>query len=243
MVVDKNVNVNTPLHVAVIMDGNGRWATSRGLQRLIGHRHGVDRVRDVVRVCPDYGVKYLTLFAFSTENWKRSEEEVVGLMRLFKRYIQAEATKLMADRVRVRFIGDRSRLDKDLRDLMLALENQTAENDHLHMTVAINYGGRDELKRATQKIARQVQAGTLDPADIDEVTISQNLDTSFLPDPDLVIRTSGEYRTSNFLPWQSTYSEYAFVKEEWPDFTPAIFARVLEDMAGRERRFGRVAAQ
>ncbi len=243
MVIDKKSNLNTPLHVAVIMDGNGRWATSRGLQRLNGHRRGIDRVREIVRACPDYGVKYLTLFAFSTENWNRSQEEVVGLMKLFRRFIQAEAKKLMSDKVRVRFIGQRGRLDQDLRDLMHALEERTKDNDHLHMTVAINYGGRDEIMRATQAIARQVRSGALNADDIDESTISRNLDTSFLPDPDLVIRTSGEKRTSNFLPWQSTYSEYAFVEEEWPDFKVPVFARVLDEVSCRDRRFGRVAAQ
>lgn len=243
MVIDKKSNLNTPLHVAVIMDGNGRWATSRGLQRLNGHRRGIDRVREIVGACPDYGVKYLTLFAFSTENWNRSQEEVVGLMKLFRRFIQIEANKLMADGVRVRFIGSRGRLDQDLRDLMRGLEERTKDNDHLHMTVAINYGGRDEIMRATRAITEQVRAGILSPDDIDETTISQNLDTSFLPDPDLVIRTSGEKRTSNFLPWQSTYSEYAFVEEEWPDFKVPQFARVLEEVSNRDRRFGRVAAQ
>lgn len=242
MVIDKKTKLNTPLHVAVIMDGNGRWATSRGLKRLNGHRRGVDRVRDVVKACPRLGVQYLTLFAFSTENWKRSEEEVVGLMKMFRHFIKAEASKLVADNVRVRFIGSRERLDDDLQALMSDLEQRTFHNDLLHMTVAINYGGRDELKRATQKIARQASEGSLKPEEIDEQTISDNLDTCYLPDPDLVIRTSGEYRTSNFLPWQSTYAEYAFVAEEWPDFTPDIFEAVIADMANRERRFGKVLA-
>ncbi|NOX40431.1 MAG: di-trans,poly-cis-decaprenylcistransferase, partial [Alphaproteobacteria bacterium] len=198
-------------HVAIIMDGNGRWATRRGLPRLVGHRKGAARVREIVDICPDIGVKYLTLYAFSTENWKRAEAEVSGLMSLFRRYILKEAKKLDANGVRVRFIGDRARLDKKLIDLMAQLEEKTAKNDHLNMTIALNYGGRDELTRAVRTLAVDVAEGRVAPVDVTEESIGYYLDTRYLPDPDLVIRTSGERRISNYLLWQSAYAEYEFV--------------------------------
>ena len=228
-------------HVAIIMDGNGRWATARGLERLMGHKKGVERVREIVEACPNLDVKYLTVFAFSTENWKRSEREVSGLMSLFRRYIRSESARLSAEGVRVRFIGVRDQLDRRLQDLMTALEIQTAQNTRLNLTIAINYGGRDEIARAAKNIALAVARGELNAADISEADVAAHLDTYDLPDPDLVIRTSGEYRTSNFLPFQSTYAEYAFVETAWPDFTPVEFERVLDAFAGRERRFGSVA--
>lgn len=227
-----------PGHVAIIMDGNGRWATLRGLSRLAGHKRGVERVREIVRACPDLGVRFLTLFAFSTENWKRSEIEVNGLMRLFKRYIRKESAKLVEEGVRVRFIGGRGRLEADLQALMASLEAATAQNDRFHLTVAINYGGRDELARAARMLAKDVAAGRI-PADaIDEDSLGARLDTADLPEPDLVIRTSGEYRVSNFLLWQSAYSEFAFVDKCWPDFTADDFADCLARFGRRERRYG-----
>ena len=233
--------LRTAEHVAIIMDGNGRWATARGLERLMGHKKGVERVREIVEACPDLDVKYLTVFAFSTENWKRSEREVTGLMALFRRYIRSEAARLSAEGVRVRFIGVRNRLDRRLCDLMDALEEQTAHNTRLNLTIAINYGGRDEIARAAQRIAMSVARGELNADDITEDDVAANLDTADLPDPDLVVRTSGEFRTSNFLPFQSTYAEYAFVETPWPDFTADKFAAVLDAYAERERRFGSVA--
>lgn len=229
-----------PLHVAVIMDGNGRWAQARGKPRLYGHRAGGKRVREILTACPDLGVKYLTVFAFSTENWKRTQAEVTGLMALFKRYITREAAALRDNGVRVRFIGDRIRLEKKLVDMMDNLEKLTEKNDLVHLTVAINYGGRDEVARATKRLAREVKAGRLDPEAVDAETLAGYLDTCVLPDPDLVIRTSGEARISNFLLWQSAYSEYEFVDTLWPDFSREIFAGILENFAKRERRYGAV---
>ncbi len=230
----------SPLHVAVIMDGNGRWAKARGKPRLFGHRAGGKRVREIVESCPQLGVKYLTVFAFSTENWKRTQAEVTGLMTLFKRYITREANALRDNGVRVRFIGDRIRLEKKLVEMMDGLEKLTQDNDLVHLTIAINYGGRDEVARATKRLAREVKAGRLDPEAVDAETLASYLDTCFLPDPDLVIRTSGEARISNFLLWQSAYAEYEFVDTLWPDFSKEIFADILENFAKRERRFGAV---
>ncbi|MFO1105510.1 MAG: polyprenyl diphosphate synthase [Amaricoccus sp.] len=231
----------SPSHVAIIMDGNGRWAQSRGLPRLAGHRRGADRVREIVESCPDLAITHLTLFAFSTENWKRPVAEVIGLMRLFRRYIKKEGARLVAEGVRVRFIGGRAALDADLQALMAGLEAQTVANDRLHLTVAINYGGRDEILRATRRLAEAVQAGRIRAEDITPQMIDDHLDTAGLPDPDLILRTSGEYRVSGFLPWQSAYSEFAFVETRWPDFTAEMFANQVRSFGRRERRFGAVA--
>jgi undecaprenyl diphosphate synthase len=228
------------LHVAIVMDGNGRWANERALARLKGHAKGADRVRHIVRASLDMNVTHLTLFAFSTENWKRSESEVVGLMSLFKKFMKSEAKKLLINGVRVRFIGDRSRLDKSLIKLMGELELLTIENDNLNLTIALNYGGRDEIVRATKKISEKVKLGVLNIDDITVEMISNNLDTFDLPDPDLVIRTSGEVRTSNFLPWQCAYSEYVFEKTNWPDFNNDIYEEILIEFKKRERRFGAI---
>ncbi|MBB95823.1 MAG: di-trans,poly-cis-decaprenylcistransferase [Rhodobacteraceae bacterium] len=231
-----------PRHVAIIMDGNGRWAQARGRPRLFGHHAGAKRVRDVVRACPELGVKYLTIFAFSTENWKRTQVEVAGLMSLFRRYIAKETKDLFSEGVRVRFIGDRDRLDPKLVDLMRGLEEMTKENDLVHLTVALNYGSRDEVARATKLLARDVAQGKLDPEDVDESTLTGYLDTRVLPDPDLVIRTSGEARISNFLLWQSAYAEYEFVDTLWPDFSPEELGRLCRNYGARDRRFGAVRA-
>ena len=231
-----------PAHVAIIMDGNGRWAQQRGRPRLFGHRAGAKRVREIVLACPDLGVRYLTIFAFSTENWKRTQAEVAGLMMLFRRYIQKEAQALLAEGVRVRFIGDRERLEPKLVELMDHLEKLTEGNDRVHLTIALNYGGRDEVARATKRLAREVAAGRLDPEAVDETTLARFLDTCVLPDPDLVIRTSGEARISNFLLWQSAYAEYEFTPVLWPDFTAETFAEIVGRFAGRERRYGAVKA-
>ena len=227
-----------PAHVAIIMDGNGRWAQQRGRPRLFGHHAGAKRVREVVAACPDLGVKYLTIFAFSTENWKRTQSEVAGLMRLFRRYIEQEAMALFEDGVRVRFIGDRIKLDEKLVSLMDNLELATAHNDKVHLTIALNYGGRDEVTRAAQLMALEIEQGRLSHKEVDAETLSRFLDTRFLPDPDLVIRTSGEARISNFLLWQSAYAEYEFVDTLWPDFTAGEFGEILAGFGGRERRFG-----
>lgn len=228
-------------HVAMIMDGNGRWAVERGQPRLLGHKRGVETVREIVKSCPDLGVTHLTMFAFSTENWKRSKTEVSGLMLLLRRYIQKEIADLIDKGIRLRFIGRKDRVEKGLRALMESAEKRTEHNDKLHLTIAIDYGGRDEMTRVMQGIAVDIAARKLTPADVSEALISSRLDTFDLPDPDLVIRTSGECRTSNFLLWQTAYAEYEFVDVNWPDFTPEIFGQMLENFMLRDRRFGAVA--
>ncbi|WP_299145868.1 polyprenyl diphosphate synthase [uncultured Tateyamaria sp.] len=229
-----------PRHVAIIMDGNGRWATQRGRPRLFGHHAGARRVREVVETCPDIGVEYLTIFAFSTENWKRTQVEVAGLMSLFRRYISKETRALNAFGARVRFIGDRVRLDAKLIALMDELETLTENNTAVNLTIALNYGGRDEVARATKRLAQDVADGKLHPDDVDEETLPRYLDTYVLPDPDLVIRTSGEARISNFLLWQSAYAEYEFIDTLWPDFSRAEFTALCANYGGRDRRFGGV---
>ncbi|AHD01008.1 isoprenyl transferase [Leisingera methylohalidivorans] len=229
-----------PRHVAIIMDGNGRWAQARGRPRLFGHHAGARRVREVVECCPGLGVKYLTIFAFSTENWKRTQTEVAGLMSLFRRYISKEMNALADRNVRVRFIGDRVRLDGKLIDLMDKLEQKTEGNDGTQLTIALNYGGRDEVARATKRLAQDVADGRLDPGKVDEETLPRYLDTHVLPDPDLVIRTSGEARISNFLLWQSAYAEYEFIDTLWPDFSGEELARLCNSYGRRDRRFGAV---
>ena len=229
-----------PRHVAIIMDGNGRWATQRGRPRLFGHHAGAKRVREIVECCPDVGVEYLTIFAFSTENWKRTQVEVAGLMSLFRRYISKEMRSLSEYGARVRFIGDRDRLDDKLIKLMGELEAHTAHNTRINLTIALNYGGRDEVARATHRLAQDVASGKLDPDSVDEETLPRYLDTHVLHDPDLVIRTSGEARISNFLLWQSAYAEYEFIDTPWPDFTREEFARLCAAYGGRDRRFGAV---
>ncbi len=227
-------------HLAIIMDGNGRWATNRGWARLVGHRKGAERVREIVKAAPDLGIRWLTLYAFSTENWKRSTEEVLGLMAIFARYIEREADRLAKAGVRMRFIGDRSRLDPKLQRMMAGIEARTAGLDRLNLTVAINYGGRDEIVRAVRKIAEAAAQGILDPRHVTEAAFAERLDTGGLPDPDLVIRTSGETRTSNFLPWQAAYAEYEFTETLWPDFGPEELANIVQRFSNRERRFGGV---
>jgi undecaprenyl diphosphate synthase len=242
--VSKDLQVMTALrsvdHVAIIMDGNGRWATNRGWARLVGHRKGAERVREIVRASPDLGIKWLTLYAFSTENWKRSTEEVLGLMAIFARYIEREADRLAQNGVRMRFIGDRTRLDPKLQRLMAGIEARTAGLDRLNLTVAVNYGGRDEIVRAARKVAEAAASGVLDPRHVTEAAFADRLDTGGLPDPDLVIRTSGETRTSNFLPWQAAYAEYEFTETLWPDFGPEELAAIVQRFSNRERRFGGV---
>lgn len=229
-----------PNHVAIIMDGNGRWAQARGKRRIVGHYVGSKRVREIVKQCPTLGIEHLTIFAFSTENWKRTQSEVAGLMRLFKRYINMESRNLRENGVCVRFIGDRIKLEDHLVELMDDLELLTAGNKRLKLTIAINYGGRDEVARATKRLAVDIAEKNIDPREITEETLPRYLDTYFLPDPDLVIRTSGEARISNFLLWQSAYAEYDFVDALWPDFTIEVFESVLKNYRARSRTFGGV---
>ena len=229
-------------HVAIIMDGNGRWAQRRGRPRLVGHHAGAKRVREIVQACPEVSVKYLTVFAFSTENWKRTQVEVSGLMRLFKRYIRRETQALIDEGVRVRFIGDRIKLDDTLVELMDKLELVTSKNSNINLTIALNYGGRDEVTRAVQRMAREVEAGKLAAQSVTAEVLASFLDTHFLPDPDLVIRTSGEARISNFLLWQSAYAEYEFVETLWPDFTALQFTQLISRFRTRDRRYGAFSA-
>ncbi len=237
-----NPPTSGPRHVAIIMDGNGRWAQMRGRPRILGHHAGARRIREIVDACEPCGVKYLTIFAFSTENWKRTQSEVAALMSLFRRYIQREAHDLLARGIRVRFIGDRVKLDARLTRLMDELELLTSVNDRVHLTIALNYGGRDEVTRAARRLAYEIEQGRLTHKDVDAETLAKFLDTRVLPDPDLVIRTSGEARISNFLLWQSAYAEYEFIDTLWPDFCEAEFARIVQAYAVRDRRFGGVKA-
>jgi undecaprenyl diphosphate synthase len=231
-----------PRHVAIIMDGNGRWAQMRRRPRLFGHQAGARRVREIVEACPDLGVRYLTIFAFSTENWKRTQAEVTGLMSLFRRYMTREMQAFVKEGVCVRFIGDRLRLDPKLQALMDEAETLTRDCTKVNLTIALNYGARDEVARAIRDLAADVKAGRLEPEAVDETTLTRYLDTQVLPDPDLVIRTSGEARVSNFLLWQSAYAEYEFIDTLWPDFSREIFAEVVARYATRDRRFGAVKA-
>jgi undecaprenyl diphosphate synthase len=233
---------DAPRHVAIIMDGNGRWATLRGRPRTYGHHRGAERVRDIVRAAPGLGIEVLTLFAFSTENWRRPDYEIKVLMGLFRRYAVREIDELDASDVRVRFIGQRERLPADLQRLMTQLEERTADNTALTIQVALSYGSRTELVMAVRRLAAEVAAGRLSPDEIDEAALSGALDTAGIADPDLVIRTSGECRVSNFLLWQSAYAEYAFVDECWPDFTAEKLADLVAAYGRRERRFGAVSA-
>lgn len=229
-----------PKHVAIIMDGNGRWAKARFMPRLAGHRRGADAVRAVVKACPELGVEVLTLFAFSTENWRRSEEEVSGLMDLFRYFLRREMEPLHRENVRVRFIGDRSVLADDLRGLMAEIEEKTRANSLMTLVVALNYGARAEIAAAVRSLAEQVKSGELSPDQIDEAALDGALDTASLPDPDLVIRTSGEQRLSNFLLWQCAYSEFIFAPEAWPEFNGESLRRAIDAYRHRDRRYGAV---
>ncbi|CDM58231.1 MULTISPECIES: isoprenyl transferase [Rhizobium] len=235
--------LTVPEHVAIIMDGNGRWAKQRGLPRTMGHRKGVDAVRETVRAAGDAGIKYLTLFAFSSENWRRPETEVSDLLGLLKAFIRRDLAELHRQNVRVKVIGDRLSLKSDILDLLVDAEERTKSNTALTLVIAFNYGSRDEIARAMTSLARDVEAGRLRAQDISPALINARLDTAGIPDPDLIIRTSGEERLSNFLLWQAAYSEFIFVPEYWPDFSREIFHSALETFASRDRRFGGLVAQ
>ena len=234
---------SVPEHVAIIMDGNGRWAKQRGLPRTMGHRKGVEAVREVVRAAGDRGVRYLTLFAFSSENWRRPETEVSDLMGLLKAFIRRDLAELHRENVRIRVIGDRDNLASDILKLLLEAEETTRSNTALTLVIAFNYGSRDEIARVAARLAREVAAGRLRADAIDAEMMNSHMDTAGIPDPDLIIRTSGEERLSNFLLWQGAYSELMFVPEYWPDFNRALFYRALEQFALRERRFGGLSGQ
>ncbi|MCB1760119.1 MAG: isoprenyl transferase [Gammaproteobacteria bacterium] len=232
-----------PRHVAIIMDGNGRWAQERGLPRFAGHKAGVEAVRAVVEQCVKLEIRVLTLFAFSSENWKRPAKEVSLLMDLFMMALNREVKRLRRNNVRLRIIGDHSAFAEKLQHKIREAEATTAACDGLILQVAANYGGRWDLTRAVQKIAALAASGELDPAEITEESISAELSTAGLPDPDLFIRTGGEQRLSNFLLWQSAYAELYLTPTLWPDFNQAAFAEALREFAGRQRRFGRTTEQ
>jgi undecaprenyl diphosphate synthase len=231
-----------PRHVAIIMDGNGRWANKRGLPRTVGHSKGVEAVRETVKAAGEAGVEYLTLFAFSSENWSRPEAEINDLMGLLRRFIRRDLAELHHSNVRIRIIGDRVKLRGDLLPLLLEAEETTRNNTALTLVIAFNYGSRDEIVRATVSLAQDVRAGLLDPHAIDAAMISGRLDTADIPDPDLIIRTSGEERLSNFLLWQAAYSEFLFIPEYWPDFDKQLFFQALKVYASRDRRFGALSS-
>jgi undecaprenyl diphosphate synthase len=231
---------NLPRHVAVIMDGNGRWAERRGKPRIAGHQAGMKAVREVIETTADLGIPYLTLYAFSQENWKRPRTEIEALMGLLKRYIRTERKDLIEKGIRVRAIGDIERLAHGYREELDELITDTAANERLTVTLALSYGGRSEIVEAVRRIARQVRAGELDPEAIDEEVFADRLYTADLPDPDLLIRTSGELRISNFLLWQIAYTELYVTEVLWPDFDRDAFLDAVAEYLGRERRFGRV---
>ena len=231
---------DVPAHVAVIMDGNGRWAKKRHLPRNFGHKAGAKTLEDICDDAWDLGIKYLTVYAFSTENWKRSVEEVTGIMTILRNYLINAIERANRNNMRVRIIGERSRLDKDILAAIEKLEDATKDNTGLQFTIALNYGGRDDVTRALRRIAADVRDGKLAPEDITEELISSRLDTWELPDPDLLIRTSGEMRISNFMPWQISYSEFYFCDTLWPDFDKAELQKAIDYYRGRDRRFGGV---
>ena len=229
-----------PRHVAIIMDGNGRWAKARGLPRTAGHRAGVDRVREAVRTSVEIGIGYLTLFAFSSENWKRPPEEVSDLMGILRFFIRRDLADLHRENVRITVIGGRDSISADICALLSEAEERTRDNTGLNLVIAFNYGGRNEIARAMRMAAEAVAAGRLDASAINEFTVGAFLDTAAIPDPDLIIRTSGEKRLSNFLLWQAAYAEFVFTPCLWPDFDRAAFLAALDEFAGRDRRFGAI---
>jgi undecaprenyl diphosphate synthase len=232
-----------PRHVAIIMDGNGRWASARGLPRAEGHRRGVEAIRRTIRAAGEIGVKIITIFSFSAENWSRPATEISELMGLLRRFIRNDLAELHKSSVRVRIVGEREGLDPDIARLLVEAEELTHNNDRLTLVVAFNYGARQEIARAARHIAEQVARGELKPADVTVETVGRFLDAPDLPDPDLIIRTSGEQRLSNFLLWQSAYSELVFVPTYWPDFDKATLEAAIAEYRLRERRFGGLIAK
>ena len=229
-----------PKHVGIIMDGNGRWAKKRGLPRKAGHTEGARTFRKITRYCSEVGIKYLTVYAFSTENWKRPEDEVGALMKLFKSYLEEASSDFKDDDVVVRFIGDKSGFSDELRQLMEENEECSKDRDGMVLNIAMNYGSRDEIVRAVKNICRDVRNGSITEADITERLISDNLYTAGQPDPDLIIRPSGEYRISNFMLWQSAYTEFVIMNKLWPDFQKSDLDEALRIYSQRNRRYGGV---
>ncbi|HOP35586.1 MAG TPA: isoprenyl transferase [Syntrophales bacterium] len=232
-----------PRHIAVIMDGNGRWAKQRSLKRIEGHRKGAQSVREIVRACREIGVRYLTLFAFSVENWQRPREEVTALMVLLREYLLSELEEMLENGISLRSIGNVEALPPLIRETLAEIEDKTKGNDRMTLTLALSYGGRDEIVTAAREIARRSRAGTLKEEEITKETFSRFLFTAAMPDPDILIRTSGEYRISNFLLWQMAYTELYFTDVLWPDFSREHLLRAIADYQNRERRFGRTSDQ
>ena len=234
---------DVPRHVAIIMDGNGRWAAARGLPRAEGHRRGVEALRRTIRAAGEIGIKIVTIFSFSAENWSRPATEIVELMGLLRRFVRNDLAELHKSNVRVRIIGERTGLDPDIGRLLIEAEELTKNNDGLILVVAFNYGARQEIVRAVQRISKEIANGRMTAADINMDSITRFLDAPDIPDPDLIIRTSGEQRLSNFLLWQSAYSELVFVPTYWPDFDRATLEAAIREYQQRERRFGGLVAQ
>ena len=232
-----------PDHVAIIMDGNGRWAAQRGLPRSVGHKAGVEALRRTIKAACQSEIRYLTVYGFSSENWKRPQEEVSQLMSLLRRFIRRDLAELHRHNIRIKVVGGREGLEASILGLLKEAEDLTARNTGLNLVVAFNYGGRDEIARAMARMAQAIEAGELVSGDISEQVIPDYLDTSGIPDPDLVIRTSGEERLSNFLTWQCAYSELLFMDVYWPDFSKSHFQAALDSYARRNRRFGGLAAK
>ncbi|HWP51320.1 MAG TPA: isoprenyl transferase [Clostridia bacterium] len=239
MDISQTTAAGVPAHIAIILDGNGRWAKKRGLARSIGHRQGTKALRPVIRHCQTLGVRYLTLYVFSTENWNRPPKEIDSIMNLLREHFD-EAAKSAGENIRIRVLGDVSRLDAELQRQVAEAERDTAQNTGLTVNFALNYGGRQELVFAMRRLADAVKSGALQPDDIDEAVIEQQLYTADMPDPDLLIRPSGEQRLSNFLLWQCAYSEFVFMDVLWPDFKPSDLDAAIAEYAGRNRRFGGV---
>ena len=229
---------NLPVHIAIIMDGNRRWARQRNLDVKTGHKEGAKTLENIVRYAKKVGIKYITVYAFSTENWKRSEEEVGALMLLLQAYLDSYAKRADTEGIKVKVLGDISVLPKVMQNTIGKLEERTKDNTDINFNIALNYGGRDEIVKAVRKISEKVKNGELNVEDINEEIISDNLYTSGMPDPDVVVRTSGEMRTSNFLPWQIVYSEFIFVEKNWPDFSEEDLDKVIEIYQKRNRKFG-----
>ena len=233
-----NADRAVPKHIAIIMDGNGRWAKQRGLPRSAGHIAGAETFQKIAEYCREIGVEYLTVYAFSTENWKRSEEEIAGIMKLLGAYLRQALREMDKYKVRFRIFGDISRLSPELQKLCMETEARSAKYDSAQVNFCLNYGGRDEIVRATRRIADDVAAGRIRSEDITEQMVSSYLYSDGVPDPELIIRPSGEMRTSNFLLWQSAYSEYVFMNILWPDFGPAELDAAIDEYRRRNRRFG-----
>jgi undecaprenyl diphosphate synthase len=227
-------------HIAIIMDGNGRWASRQGLPRSMGHKKGAEVVKEITKAAAEKGIKYLTLYAFSTENWQRSKEEVSYLMTLLRQYLKNDLKEIKENKVRIRFIGERYMLDKDIQQSMADLEEETAEFNKMTLCIALSYGSRQEIISAVKKTAQLIKNGDISVEDVDINLFSSMLYTKDIPDPDLLIRTSGEQRISNYLLWQIAYSEFAFTDVLWPDFTPELLQQMIDNFNTRERRYGKV---